>query len=132
MQEVEAICDRVLILDKGRIVADSPTHELLHRKGGGLSVRVRFRDPCPAEALENLQGVRRVQAYPDHWLVEGEHGALPETLFYEAVRQHNPLLELRPVSESLESVFQALTRSENEEAGSEPQAEAASSEPSSS
>lgn len=108
MQEVEAICDRVLIIHQGGIVADDATGALLRREGG-QDYRLRLRDPASEEALQSIQGVRKVFREAAHWRLRAADDRLPEHLFYWAAQQDNPIMELQPVGESLESVFQQLT-----------------------
>jgi ABC-2 type transport system ATP-binding protein len=57
LPEVDAVCDRVLIIDRGRIVAEGAPNELRARLAGKPVVRVAFRGAVPArEALEGIPG----------------------------------------------------------------------------
>ncbi|HXP52745.1 MAG TPA: ATP-binding cassette domain-containing protein, partial [Bacteroidia bacterium] len=60
MQEVEAVCDRVMIINKGKIVADKPTKELKTLEGGYAVITIEFdKEPNIAE-LKRLDGINRV------------------------------------------------------------------------
>ena len=114
MQEVEAICDRVLIINQGKIVADSPTGALLQSQGASRSYLVEFRDEATRSALLEVHGVEEVRAEGDHWRLYGRDEKIPEHVFYWAAQQDNPIVSLRPSGESLEAVFQQLTRQQEQ------------------
>ena len=59
MQEVQALCDRVIILSKGRLVADAPIAQLMHLRGNGLSIIVEFTQPVPDEFFTGISGITR-------------------------------------------------------------------------
>src|ERR1700744_5660322 len=59
LQEVEALCDRVVIINKGRLVADSKLSLLRAQNGSMGSIRVSFRESLDAARLEQLKGVQR-------------------------------------------------------------------------
>src|ERR1700744_4586528 len=67
LQEVEALCDRVVIINKGKLVADS-TLSALRQAGsrGNASIRVAFRETLEAAKLEQLKGVDRVGRLGEH------------------------------------------------------------------
>ena len=115
LPEVDAVCDRVLIIDRGRIVAEGTPEELRRKLAGTPTMRVAFRGDVPAAAaLEALPGVTSVEDAP----AEGEtrlrvHCALDadlaEEIFRLAVARGWVLRELARDSVSLEDVFVRLT-----------------------
>jgi ABC-2 type transport system ATP-binding protein len=111
MQEVQAICDRVLIIDRGRIVADAPIEELQTRMQGGQIVEVAFLRPMPLPALEALEGATGVFAENEHVFRIGvQPGEEIRTALFElAVRNENPILHMNLKQQGLEEVFRALT-----------------------
>jgi len=114
MQEVEAMCDRVIIIDSGNIVADDLITELKH--GHQIQIqRVRFKKPIEINKLTKLQGVKKVEQIEEgHYRLEVEPGtAIEEALFALAVEESNILLEQASESESLENVFRNLTDRNN-------------------
>jgi ABC-2 type transport system ATP-binding protein len=112
MQEVEAICGRVLIINSGKVVADGKVEELksLHFSGS-QQVVVEFARPVQAEDILKISGVAGAKPNANRWLIEAIPGTdLRLAIFDFAVRANNPLLTLQETRQSLESVFQMLTR----------------------
>ncbi len=113
MQEVEAICDRIVVINKGEIVADRPK-ELFRRQSGGTTVEVCFSAPTDGNWLQELAGVEKVER------TEGNRyryrlKTAPNTdpridLFREAVRRNLPIIELRTEEGTLEELFRELTQ----------------------
>jgi ABC-2 type transport system ATP-binding protein len=133
LPEVELLCDRVLIIDRGRIVAQG-TPESLRESWRGerrLAVELRGAGPAGAEALAALAGVARAEPRPgtaDGFAVAAEPGADPrEAIFGLAVERGWPLVELTEAKASLEDVFVRLTT--RDEPPAEPGALAAAEEP---
>jgi len=124
LPEVDAVCDRVLIIDRGRIVAEGKPEELRRRLSASPTVRAVFRGIVPAgEELSKLPGVTGVDETPGladetiarvHAAPELEIG---EEIFRLAVARGWVLRELAREAVSLEDVFVRLTR--HEEAGGE-------------
>lgn len=113
MQEVEAVCNRVLIINKGTLVADGSIDQL---KGGEIArkqtVLVEFDHLPDLLALQSLQGVIRLEQIGSAaFLVEsaGDTDIRP-LLFNFAVANRLVLLTLKEQQQSLENVFQQLTR----------------------
>jgi ABC-2 type transport system ATP-binding protein len=112
MQEVEAICSRVLIINSGKVVADGKVEELktLHFSGS-QQVVAEFARPVQAEDILKISGVAGAKPDNNRWLIEAHPGVdLRSAIFDFAVRTNNPLLTLQETRQSLESVFQMLTR----------------------
>ena len=110
LQEVEAICDRVIIINKGTIVADDTLTNLQQRTTTTL-VRVSFKEPLEAEWLQRLPEVRSVNKIDTYtWNLETE---APETVrkavFAMAVEHNLNIVSLQTQSESLEEIFRSLT-----------------------
>ncbi len=112
MQEVEAICDRVIIINKGRIVADKPTEELSKLTSNRQVVKVEFEDKVDTAALKILPGADSVRELKKNtYSVESASGKdLRKALFRFAVEQDTTILEIAQESKSLERVFQELTK----------------------
>jgi ABC-2 type transport system ATP-binding protein len=118
LPEVDAVCDRVLIIDRGRIVAQGTVSELESKLAGAPVVRAAFAGRVEARgALQALPGVMAVaeEAGEDETRVrlECESGADPrEEVFRAAVARGWVLRELTREALSLEDVFVRLTRHE--------------------
>ncbi len=112
MQEVEAICDRVIIIKRGQIVADDLPENLQHEVNLQV-VYVEFDRAVTKSQLSKIEGVSKVQALENEnsWLIESD---LPEDLrkAVAAFAQRNDLLTLtlRKEEKSLEEVFKELTK----------------------
>ncbi|MFZ5480200.1 MAG: ATP-binding cassette domain-containing protein [Myxococcota bacterium] len=120
LQEVQATCDRVLILNRGQIVADAPTAEIQSRHAGGTLTKVayapgtvRLTDAQLRARIEQVPGVQRVspQAEEDGALayeVLADRDVRPG-LFALAVDAGLVLTELAKERSTLEEVFRRLT-----------------------
>jgi ABC-2 type transport system ATP-binding protein len=112
MQEVEAVCNRVVIIHKGKIVADGGIAEV---KKGQLqrnqTVIVCFDKPVEKEKLLALVGVKSAVFDGENWEVEsiGDSDIRP-VIFRFAVENHLTLLTLVQKQQNLENIFHQLTR----------------------
>lgn len=116
MQEVQALCDRVIVINKGKIVADDSLKNLLGRSGGKKIVMVEFDQPVLLEDLRSLPGVASVEAMDDHtFKIEANPGidVRPE-LFRFATDKNVTLVGLRLEESSLENIFRSLTSTQPE------------------
>ncbi len=114
MQEVEATCDRLLIISKGSIVADGTVAELMHSRRGVTRYSVEADGRGVADALCGLPGVADHTAVRVNGRVRvnletaGEHELRPE-IFRMAIERGWVLWELRREHATLEQVFRELT-----------------------
>ncbi len=114
MDEAERLCERVAIMDHGKIIALGSPRELVASIGVEhvveFSVDAAATQPFDADALRTLEGVRDVRA--DNGVVRMQvtalHSAVP-ALLAELVRRGVRLTELRTHSATLEDVFVTLT-----------------------
>jgi ABC-2 type transport system ATP-binding protein len=114
MQEVEAVCDRAIIIDKGKIVADDTTGHLI---GGGSNVniiKVEFNKAVDTGLLLNISNVNNVRAVGENiYELESElEKDIREEIFKFAVSRELTVLSMQKTEQSLESVFQKLTGEE--------------------
>ncbi len=111
MQEVEAICKRVIIIDRGRIVTDQGAAALVSGSGKVQVLTVEFGANVLSEDLRNISGVSDVKHLEgDRFEVIAEMGMdLRKTLFDWAVEQHIPLLSQQVNQKSMEDVFKEMT-----------------------
>ena len=112
MQEVEAICNRVIIIDHGKIVADD-TPDNLSKKDNKISVyKVEFKESVNKQLLEKIPHINKVvDMGQNHWALSssGEKD-LRETIFKFAVKNKFNVLSLSMEESKMEDVFQRLTR----------------------
>ena len=114
MQEVEAICDRVVIINRGKIVADGPLSQLRSGSdGAGIVVVAEFEHELTSpEILASVPGVERVEPLSNgHYRITASPGTdLRGAIFRLAADQNLKLVGLRQQENSLESIFKELTR----------------------
>lgn len=111
MQEVEAVCRRVIIIDKGKIVADGATDSLKNRFEGRQVVKVEFDRRVEEAWLKSIEGVTAVQRLSEMvWELEAASGKdLRHELFRQAVAENITVLSLNQEERKLEGVFRELT-----------------------
>jgi len=110
--EVEAVCDRAIIINKGKIVADASIGVLKRQFSGQSVVTVEFSQPIDPKALGAIPHVQSVTAAgAQRWQLSAapEHDLRPAISAF-AARQNLTLLELHKEVFSMEDVFQQLTR----------------------
>jgi len=118
LPEVQAICDRVQIIHRGRLVLDERL-DALDRGARGASIRVGLRHPPPAAAIEALPGLARAEDLGEGQLrLHPENAeALTEALVAEAAQGGWGLYQLTPEARSLEELFVQLTLAEGSAPG---------------
>tara|TARA_R110002072_G_scaffold169672_2_gene323229 strand:- start:837 stop:1736 length:900 start_codon:yes stop_codon:yes gene_type:complete len=112
MQEVEMLCNRVIIINKGKIVADRPTSDLQNFKKS-KSFTIEFEEDVQKNQLKKIEGVKEVKAISDRkWLLHsvGEED-IRTHIFQFAVEQKLTILEIKQEAQKLEEIFQELTKS---------------------
>lgn len=114
MQEVEAICDRAVIIHLGRIVADDSTENLSKRTVGKDIITIEFSGEVDEEKLKNIKGLIRAGKIDENsWEIEAsQEKDIREELFKFAVNNNISVLSLKREQQSLEEVFQALTKTD--------------------
>jgi len=112
LQEVEAICDRVVIINNGKLVADSQLSLLREQNNVGINtIRVAFRETPEAARLEGLAGVSAVTRLPDgHWeLQTAAPDSVKKQLMELALQNNWNIVYLQSETRSLEDIFRQLT-----------------------
>ena len=117
LHEAQNICDRVLIINKGKIVAEDTTENLQAHLLGAERVIVRVRGEADelADTIKGIKGVRKVESKPDG-AVEFEFASgkdLRPEVAKQVIKSGYDLLELRPLGLSLEEIFLELTGSDS-------------------
>ena len=107
MDEAEQLCDRLVVMDKARIVAHGSPRELIAQHSSREVLELRFDDGVAFDPAGRLDGlVARAEHLPDRWLLYGEDG--------DAAAEAVHALGYRPLSQlvrrsTLEDVFLRLT-----------------------
>lgn len=111
MQEVEAICDRVIIIKSGKIVANSITSELQYEEDHSV-VYVEIEGPVFKGQFLKVPEIRKAEKVGESgWLIESNGQVDLRKVVAQFAQQNNLLiLTLRKEERSLEEVFKSLTK----------------------
>ncbi len=113
MQEVEALCDRVIVIRQGEIVADDRLKNLLSQRDGVKILLVEWEGTIAVEDLQTLAGVRSVtQTGKSFRIVTEVNVDVRAELFRLSAEKKLSLLSLREEESNLEEIFRSLTSSE--------------------
>lgn len=112
MQEVEAVCDRVIIINKGKIVANDDTTHLQQTSSAKQVLRVEFDKEVSKNSLKNIEGVIEVsqlQGNTWHIFTDADKDIRKE-IFNYAVANGLSVLALQKEEQKLEDIFKQLTK----------------------
>jgi ABC-2 type transport system ATP-binding protein len=111
MQEVQAVCDRAIVISRGRIVADASL-EALRSRGAAGRISVVFDGRVEQQAMEAVEGVETATLQGERgWLLLGAQPELiRKNLLRFALQNNLNIVSLQSDSSSLEEVFRALTQ----------------------
>lgn len=121
LTEAQQMCDRILIINKGKIVAEDSPENLQHNLQGGnrLELKVKGNIPALAEKIGAIKGVKKVQSKEDGLELQyGERDIRPE-IARLVVESKYDLLEMRNITLSLEDIFLQLVGAEQPKAKEE-------------
>ena len=112
MQEVQAVCNRVIIINKGKIVADDQPDNLQNVLNNEALVEVEFLREVAKETLQNISNIQQVNALSaTHFILHGKDSLqIRKAIFDFAVSNNNPLLTVKQETKSLEAIFHQLTQ----------------------
>jgi ABC-2 type transport system ATP-binding protein len=122
MQEVSAVCDTVLIIDKGKLILDDKPENLSARLGatGAVKMSVKGDSRTIKEALKKIERITKIEEQPDTekgivklTLYFGEGEDIREDIFYAMCNAKTPILEMETVRMSLEDIFLKVTGNDN-------------------
>ncbi len=111
MQEVEAICDRVLIVHEGKLVADKSVKELIGKSSAGQVIVMEFDSEIEESFFSEL-GLSKIEKIGEkEWRLSSESSEdLRPKLFQLAVDNKLSVLSMKVEAGSLEDVFKKLTK----------------------
>lgn len=111
MQEVEAVCDRVIIINKGKIVANNSIENLRNESLEGQTIHISFNRPVPSSLLESIRGIETVQAQnAQTFLITcNDADSIKKELLAMSLKEGLDISSLQTGSKSLETVFKSLT-----------------------
>jgi ABC-2 type transport system ATP-binding protein len=110
LQEVQAVCDRVIIINKGKVVADDLLTNLQQQESSNF-VRVTFKEALEQEWLNRLAAVKTVNKIDSYtWQLEAANANEVKKQLLELSLQHNlNIVSLQTEGGSLEEIFRHLT-----------------------
>lgn len=112
MQEVQQVCDKVVIINKGKIVANDVIENLslYVSKEKGFRISVEFAQKTPITAFENIVGIDKIETLTEQkFVIYTKEKDIRTALFKSISAQNLELIELKMEEYSLEEVFQSLT-----------------------
>jgi ABC-2 type transport system ATP-binding protein len=115
LPEVEATCDRIFIINKGKIVADGTAETLRKQAQGSDILRVKIEDGEPNQIFKSLQAIKSVSIveFADRNLnrfdIHCSAGEVKREIFNMCVDKHWVLTEMTPFETKLEDIFRELT-----------------------
>ncbi len=115
MQEVEAICDRIIIINKGEIIANGTREEIRELVVNPIQeVLVEFDKPTDIEWLKNIPNIHEIEKLNgNNWIFTGNPDKdIRSEIFTFAVNNNLKVLTLQEKASNLENIFQELTKSD--------------------
>ena len=132
LSEVQAVCDRIVIINKGKIIADEERDSIAAVAADSRAFMAKICGPSRevTAMLRSRPGIKRVERQTERdgdaysYVIESEAGVdIRKSLFFALAQNNWPLVGLEPVGEDLEAVFIKLVdRAENKKAGGEKKA----------
>ncbi|MCG9912039.1 MAG: gliding motility-associated ABC transporter ATP-binding subunit GldA [Flavobacteriales bacterium] len=112
MQEVEAICGRVIIINQGKLAADDKMDALRKNKISTHTFYAEYDKPVDTQKIKQIKGVRRVEtAGANAYVIEADtQFDIRTDLFQLAVKEGLTLLTVKKSEQNLEDVFRSLTK----------------------
>ena len=116
LQEVEAICDRVIIINKGSIVADDSLVNLQRSVTKKEAVKVQFAEVVSTQLLNELADVESVEQQGNTVIIQTTNAESVRKQILELAIKHNfNIVSLQTQTESLEEIFRSLTAAPKEQ-----------------
>lgn len=112
MQEVEAMCNRVIIINKGKIVADGKTEELKNQFNNQKQLAIKFNQSLTTNQIKEIEKFAEISNNdnPEFVFLSNDAEALKQNLFQYAVSNQLQLSEMKTIENSLEDIFKNVTK----------------------
>jgi len=108
MQEVQALCDRVIIINKGKIVADDQLKNLVGQQKNEHVITIEFKEQVTVQDLSSIGGVEKILSEGKHFRVHSTKDIRNELIRF-ATERNLSLLNLKEEENSMEEIFRSLT-----------------------
>lgn len=109
MQEVQALCDRVMIINQGKIVANGPIDSLDFKVEEREKIYLQLSTNVPINRIKKLKGVDTVELIQDVYTCVGTPDIMRQSIWDWAVQEKNRIKQLQVVETSIEEIFRKLT-----------------------
>ena len=111
LQEVEAICDRVIIINRGNIVADDLLSNLQKARPAIQTIAVQFKETVPIDWLRNIDAVADIKCIaPGSFSIQCTNAeTVKKQLLQLSIDKNLNIVSLQSIEHSLEEVFRELT-----------------------
>jgi ABC-2 type transport system ATP-binding protein len=111
MQEVEALCNRVLIIHNGKLVADESVDNLRQMISGNLLVIVEFENNAvKPEWFLDIKGIQKIDKKENTLIFSHDRNIdIRKDIFNTSVKNNAVILEMKKEKESIEEIFRQLT-----------------------
>lgn len=111
LQEVQALCDRVIVINLGELVADDTVENMMRNQSRTAAILVEFSGQVDLEMLRLIPGINKLEKINQtSFLLEPQEGVdLRAAVFRFAADHSLSLLGLRQQENSLEDIFRQLT-----------------------
>jgi len=113
MQEVQAICQKIIIINNGKVVADGSTEDIIAQsKGNGSSILVEFVETIDEHIFSKIKDVSAIAKLGDStWLLStNSSDDIRPLIFRFAVENGLTLIAMQQKGKQLEEIFQSLTK----------------------
>ena len=112
LQEVEAICDRVVIINKGKLVADDTLSNLQTKNKNKHSIIVQYKEPVSKTIVEKIQPADKVdEISANHFrITTSDPESVRKQLLEIALQNNLNIVSLQSENQSLEDIFRSLTQ----------------------
>jgi len=111
MQEIKAICNRVIVINNGEIVADySDLSKIRDFAENDLHFEVEFAEAVQTEKLKELKNINAVKTITDKHFTIIASTDIRADIFDFATKTNNKILTIKAVERSMEEVFRSLTK----------------------
>lgn len=124
LTEISAVCNHVFIISKGKLVASNSTENLLSLMAGAQEIEMLIKGNLEeaTTAFEKLDEIEKLELLEENEpgmvhmnLIAQKNQDIRELVYHTCVANQMPILEMRPVTKSLEDVFLELTSKEASE-----------------
>ncbi len=113
MQEVQALCDRVVIINDGSLVVDETIQKLQNRLEGNQVVRVQFaQESINSSIFNSIGNITDIYSQNDQLYITAKSGTdIRSDIFHLAVANNLTILEMGQEKANVEDIFRKLTKS---------------------